>query len=126
MTAFALATAADQFGFVVDARDARRRVVACPGAPACASGFIAARAIAAEIAGLLPPAQSGVAVHVSGCAKGCAHPASAPLTLVGTEHGCGVVRDGTTRAAHERTIGLDDLATEAARLCTRARETEHA
>ena len=30
-------------------------------------------------------------LHVSGCAKGCAHPAPAALTIVGTERGCGIV-----------------------------------
>jgi precorrin-3B synthase len=123
MTGFALATAADNLGFVVDARDARRRVVACPGAPACASGLIPARTLAAEIASALPPSQTGIAVHVSGCAKGCAHPAPAPLTLVGTEHGCDVIRDGTPRTAPERTLQMRDLTAEAVRLCEPARET---
>lgn len=123
MTGFALATAADHLGFVVDARDARRRVVSCPGAPACASGLIPARALAAEIASALPPSQAGVAVHVSGCAKGCAHLAPTPLTLVGTEHGCGVIRNGTPRATPERTLQLRDLAAAAVRLCDPARET---
>ena len=31
MTAFALGTAADTLGFIVDARDARRRIAACAG-----------------------------------------------------------------------------------------------
>jgi precorrin-3B synthase len=34
---------ARRLGFAVDAADPRRRVVACPGAPTCASGLIAAR-----------------------------------------------------------------------------------
>jgi precorrin-3B synthase len=123
MTGLALATAADNLGFVVDARDARRRVVACPGAPSCASGHIPARALASEIASALSPSQAGIAVHVSGCVKGCAHPAPAPLTLVGSEHGCGVIRNGTPRATPERQIDMRDLATEAVRLCQFARET---
>lgn len=98
MAAFALATAADSLGLIVDARDSRRRVVACPGTPACASGLIAARALAAEIAQALPPSEDGIAVHVSGCPKGCAHPAAAPLTIVGTEHGCGLIHDGPARS----------------------------
>lgn len=109
LTGFVLATAADNLGFVVDARDARRRVVACPGAPSCASGLIAARALAAEIAATLPASQTGIAVHVSGCAKGCAHPISAPLTVVGTEQGCGIVHDGTARAQPERYVEVGNL-----------------
>jgi precorrin-3B synthase len=109
MTGFSLATAADNLGFVVDARDARRRVVACPGAPACASGHIAARALAAEIAEQMPAAQGGVAVHVSGCAKGCAHPRPAPLTIVGTKDGCDIIRNGSARAVPERIVAVRDL-----------------
>jgi precorrin-3B synthase len=89
---------ARRLDFAVDAADARRRIVACPGAPSCASGLIAARTIAAEIAKSVELPGSGVAVHVSGCAKGCAHPAAARFTIVGTARGCGVVRDGTARA----------------------------
>src|SRR5262249_33739058 len=73
---------AEQLGFVIDARDPRRRVIACPGAPLCASGLIASRAIAAELAPHLPAAIRSV--HVSGCTKGCAHHGPAPLTIVGT------------------------------------------
>ena len=108
-TGFALATAADHLGFIVDARDARRRVVACPGAPACASGLIAARALAAEIANVLLAAETGLAVHVSGCAKGCAHPAPAPLTIVGTAQGCGLVTNGLARSTPERVVDTSDL-----------------
>jgi precorrin-3B synthase len=89
---------ARRLGFAVDPSDARRRIVACPGAPSCASGLIAARTIAAEIAKSLELPGQGVAVHVSGCAKGCAHPAATRLTIVGTARGCGILRDGTARA----------------------------
>lgn len=85
MTAFALGTAADTLGFIVDARDARRRIAACAGAPACTSGHIRARALAARIAEQLP--QGDFALHISGCSKGCAHPRPAPLTLMGTAQG---------------------------------------
>ena len=42
--------AAQAAGFITDAADPRRSIAACPGSPACASGHIPARAIAAEIA----------------------------------------------------------------------------
>ncbi|MGE5261368.1 MAG: precorrin-3B synthase [Actinomycetota bacterium] len=110
----AVRKAAEQLGFLIDPRDPRRRVIACPGAPSCASGLIAARAIAAEIAGRLPPALS--LVHVSGCAKGCAHPARAPLTVVGTSEGCGVIRDGAAREVPEAHVFVDELPAALARL----------
>ena len=96
--ATAMSREAERLGFVTDANDPRRRIVACPGAPACASGLIAARSLAAEIARDVPLLGEGLALHVSGCAKGCAHPAPAPLTIVGTEQGCGIIANDTARA----------------------------
>jgi precorrin-3B synthase len=87
--AASLATA----GFLLDPADRRLGVVACPGAPACAH---AARPVAREalaFAALLP-GERGILVHVSGCAKGCAHARAAPLTLVSTSQGYDLVRDG--------------------------------
>jgi precorrin-3B synthase len=37
-------------------------------------------------------------LHVSGCAKGCAHPGVAPLTLVATSAGFDLIRDGSASA----------------------------
>lgn len=89
---------AASLGFVTDPLDPRRMIAACPGAPACASGRIAAREVAEEIArdsgAALDPS---VTLHISGCAKGCAHPARAALTLVGGEKGAGLVVDGTAK-----------------------------
>src|SRR5258708_12676987 len=42
--ALSLTAAAEQLGFVVHAGDPRRRIAACPGAPACPSGLLPARA----------------------------------------------------------------------------------
>ncbi len=75
-----------------------RSISACPGAPACASGHIAARQIASEIANDYSAVLDGtVHLHISGCAKGCAHPGSADLTVVGSENGAGIVVGGTAR-----------------------------
>ncbi|MEW6633260.1 MAG: precorrin-3B synthase [Pseudomonadota bacterium] len=94
-----LQSSATTLGFVTDAADPRTRIVACPGSPACASGRIATRAIAEtvakESADLL---DTSLILHISGCGKGCAHPGSATLTLVGDENGAGLVVDGTAKA----------------------------
>jgi precorrin-3B synthase len=96
-----LIVTAERLGFVVQADDPRRRIAACPGAPACASGLIPARMLASMlapvIAPLLPPERNGVLVHIAGCPKGCAHPGPAALTLVGTAQGCGVIHNGSAR-----------------------------
>ena len=123
--ATALTIAAERLGFVVRADDPRRHIAACPGKPACASGLIAARALATEIARQLPLSREIAAIHVSGCAKGCAHPASAALTVVGTEHGCGIVRDGSARATPRYHVDAADVVAEALRIAAERKEPVH-
>jgi len=68
---------------ITDPADARLAVIACPGAPACASAGAPTQEHALELAPLARTlASSGVTLHVSGCAKGCARPSPAPVTLV--------------------------------------------
>ncbi len=76
-------------GFITDPADPRLHIAACPGGPACASGSVPARADAAWLAG-----QGIAGVHVSGCAKGCAHPGPAAATLVGRAGRYDLVRHG--------------------------------
>jgi precorrin-3B synthase len=120
----AMRVAADRLGFITDASDPRRRIAACPGAPFCTHGLIAARALAAELAPHVPLFGDGIAVHVSGCAKGCAHPKTAPLTIVGTGQGCGIVRDGSARDEPADYADPTDLAALLDRITTR--EAVHA
>ena len=54
-SASAFAAAAERLGFVVRADDPRRNVVACAGAPICASAHIAARALAPRVADQIAP-----------------------------------------------------------------------
>jgi len=124
--AMAATREAEKLGFIVEAADPRRRIAACPGAPACAHGLIAARALAAEIARHVPLPGDGIAIHVSGCAKGCAHSAPAPLTIVGTEQGCGIVRDGSVRSTPSAYADPSDLLAELGRIMGRTREAAHA
>jgi precorrin-3B synthase len=93
-----LSATAEQLGFITHADDPRRRVFACAGAPLCAAAYIAARALAPRIAEAAAPYLSdGITVHVSGCAKGCAHPTAASLTVVGTAGDCVLIADGSVR-----------------------------
>jgi len=69
--------------FITDPSDARLAVIACPGAPACASADAPTQDHALSLAPLaraLSP--SGVTLHVSGCAKSCARPHASAVTLV--------------------------------------------
>lgn len=112
----ALIGAAEQLGFVTKAGDPRRFVFACAGAPLCASGHIAARAMAPHIATTAAPyLREGSIVHVSGCAKGCAHPAVASLTVVGTAGNCALIENGSARDAPCATACVDDLPAAIAR-----------
>ncbi|KAJ55180.1 hypothetical protein ACMU_15605 [Actibacterium mucosum KCTC 23349] len=63
------------------------RTRACPGAPHCASASVETRALARELADLPD-------LHVSGCAKGCAHPRPAATTLVGRDGVFDLVKHG--------------------------------
>ena len=88
-----------QLGFITRADDPRGAVAACPGAPACASGSTQTLADAGRLADAFRPfAARGLRAHVSGCAKGCAHPAAADLTLVGDGGLYGIVLGGPPSA----------------------------
>ena len=67
-------------GLICDAADPLLRVDACPGAPFCQQASVVTRDLARRLA----PAVSG-RLHVSGCAKGCARPQPADLTLTGRQ-----------------------------------------
>ena len=70
-------------------------IVACSGAPACASAHLATRALAAEIAGRRPDLLAGgVRLHLSGCGKRCAQPAGAAVSLVAGVGGNVVTAEG--------------------------------
>jgi precorrin-3B synthase len=66
-------------GLIAVPTDPRVRMFACPGRPACPSATVATRADAMLLA---EPGFAGT-LHVSGCAKGCAHATPADVTLVG-------------------------------------------
>jgi len=85
-------------GLVTRADDPLLRVIACTGAPACPEARVETRALAASLAPHIP---EDTTLHVSGCAKGCAHPGPSEVTLVGTLNGYDLVRHGSPRDAAE-------------------------
>jgi precorrin-3B synthase len=86
-----LGVAPDLPGLIVRADDALLRVVACTGAPGCPQALQPTRGLARALAGHVP---KGALLHVSGCAKGCAMPKAAAMTLVGQSAGFGLVPMG--------------------------------
>ncbi|MGY4407007.1 precorrin-3B synthase [Bradyrhizobium sp. USDA 3315] len=81
---------------VTDAGDPRLRVVACSGAPRCGDAHADTRMLASALARHVPP---DARLHVSGCAKGCAHSGPLDVTLVATIDGFDLIRRGATRDA---------------------------
>ena len=86
----ALAAKAARLGLIADPSDPRRAVTACIGRAGCAAAAVDARADAA----MLLRRGLKIAVHVSGCSKGCGQVEAAPVTLVGEDGRYGIVRDG--------------------------------
>ena len=78
-------------GLITDPADPMLNVTACTGAPGCPQAHQATRDLARSLAPQVPP---GAHLHVSGCAKGCAHPGPATVTLTATPQGYDVIRQG--------------------------------
>lgn len=84
----ALLASAGTSGFVTAAGDGRSSIAVCPGAPGCASAFYPTHELASFAAGACAPLLDGsVTLHISGCGKGCAHPAPSLLTFSGSDNG---------------------------------------
>jgi len=79
-------------GLITDPADPLRRVVACTGAPGCPQAQAPTRDLARRLA---PEVPAGQVLHVSGCAKGCAHPGPAAITLTATPAGFDLIHGGT-------------------------------
>ncbi|WP_353474401.1 cobalamin biosynthesis protein CobG [Salipiger sp. H15] len=79
----------DAPGFVTAPGDPLLAAHACPGTPFCPQATVETRPLATRLAPRLAEP-----LHVSGCAKGCAFPRAAPVTLVGRDGGFDLIRDG--------------------------------
>ncbi|MGR3504869.1 MAG: precorrin-3B synthase [Paracoccaceae bacterium] len=88
----------DMPDLIVTPDDPLRRVVACTGKPGCLQAQQPVRDLARRLAVQVP---QGRLLHVSGCAKGCAHPSRADVTLVGTAQGFDLIQGGCAQDAPE-------------------------
>ncbi|MGR3525237.1 MAG: precorrin-3B synthase [Paracoccaceae bacterium] len=86
----------DIAGLIVTPDDPLRRVVACTGAPGCLQAHGPVRDLARKLA---PQLAEGQLLHVSGCAKGCAHPTRADVTLVASPQGFDLIQGGCAQDA---------------------------
>jgi len=91
-----MATAPAVEALVTAPGNALMRVFACTGAPACPQSFAPTRPLARELSAQLP---EGKRLHVSGCAKGCAHPEAADFALTATPRGFVAAQNAKAGAA---------------------------
>ena len=105
--------AAQARDLIVAVDDPRLAVVACPGAPECPQALGETRTYISRLAPLAQKlvADNGVALHISGCAKGCAHPQSARATLVAEGDGLfALINDGAASATTRfHALTIDDV-----------------
>ena len=62
-------------------------------------------------------------IHISGCAKGCAHGRAAALTIVGSADGCALIADGSVRDSPFATVATGELP-GVIEQCVRAKQRE--
>lgn len=107
-------------GLIVDVDDPWLGLKACPGAPACGSAHTPAPEDAARLAqAAISLLRTGATIHVSACAKGCAHPGRADLTLIGSPDGAyAVVVGGGTRDAPTARLPIEQISARLRRLET--------
>jgi|UPI00054DF68E precorrin-3B synthase len=121
----ALIQTAGTSGFITRAGDARSSIAVCPGAPGCASAFFPTHDLAAfaseECASLL---DGSFTLHISGCGKGCAHPAASLLTFSGTVDGLAFSISGRACDPQDGILPLEQQRTALSRLA-RLYEKEH-
>lgn len=121
----ALLEVARTYGFITSAGDARSSIAVCPGAPGCASAFLPTHDLAAfasrEFASLL---DGSFTLHISGCGKGCAHPALSLLTFSGTAGGLAFSISGRACDPHDGILPFEQQRTALSRLA-RLYEKEH-
>ena len=83
--------------FITKPDDGRLAVIACPGAPACASATMATRNLAEELASNIT-ASAGLSCdktyHISGCTKGCAAPRATDICIIGDGAHYAIIENG--------------------------------
>jgi precorrin-3B synthase len=100
---------AHQIGIIAEPGDPRLGIVTCVGAPGCGRATVSTHAAAKALADVRRGGDP--VLHLSGCAKGCAHPGPASVTLVGEAGRFALVRDGRPGdAAVARGLTLADCA----------------
>ncbi|QFY63708.1 precorrin-3B synthase (plasmid) [Rhizobium grahamii] len=111
-----VADAARRHGLSTDANDPSIKMAACAGAGACASGYYHTRVLGEAMIDRWPGILDGsLAVHMSGCVKGCAERRAA-LTFAGVDGGYHVVLSGRASDPPDALIAGGDVESAIERL----------
>lgn len=111
--------AASRHGFWTSPVEPRANISLCAGTAGCASAQYDTLAVADELAGRASVLLDGsLTLHLSGCPKGCAHPAPSALALVGAPSGYGLVVNGVASDAPALYIAANDLGIALERLAS--------
>lgn len=123
----ALLDAAAALGFRVRADDPANAIALCAGTAGCASAYYDTHALADLLIAQAPDLLDGsFDLHLSGCPKGCAHPAATLLAWVGASLGYGLVVNGSASASPEAYIAANDVASAVQRLSALVRTEKEA
>lgn len=121
----ALLDYAQKAGLIVSDNDPRTAIAVCAGAPSCASAYSPVRALAAFAAKECGTMLDGsFNLHLSGCGKGCAHPAPALLAFSGTSDGFSFGYQAKASASPDARLTIDQQKAGLSRLA-RLYEKEH-
>jgi precorrin-3B synthase len=83
--------------FITRSDDPLLKFAACSGQSACEQATTETQKDSLALLDLVTPSPLSIFIHVSGCAKGCAHPEATPFTLVGNAGRYDLIKNGTAR-----------------------------
>lgn len=125
-SAMLIAQMASRYGLSADRHDPSAHIATCAGAGACASGYYQTKANAERLVFIAPELLDGsMVVHLSGCAKGCAHPQPA-LSIVGAQDGYHLILNGKASDAPDAQIASGDIDSAIEELARLIKNERHA
>jgi len=114
-------------GFRISPDDPGNHIAVCAGIGACRSALLDTKGVARLFIEEAPELLDGtLSVHLSGCAKGCAKPSPATLTMLGAPLGYGLVVNGPASAVPNAYIDQKTIKTAIGHLGALVRQNKQA
>jgi precorrin-3B synthase len=114
-------------GFRISPDDPGNHIAVCAGTGACRSALLDTKGVARLFIEEAPELLDGsLTVHLSGCAKGCAKPSPATLTMLGAPLGYGLVVNGPASAVPNAYIEQKTIKTAIGHLGALVRQNKQA